>query len=417
MSTKFSGFLSVDEQGRVILPPEVAARLHLQPGQRLPYSEEEGGLRLLPAEDALLRVNIEPTSICNFDCRTCMRNAWDEPPGRMSAAVFERVLAGLAAFSPLPLVFFGGYGEPLVHPQIFEMIARVKALGARVEMITNASLLDDANARRLVASGLDRLWVSIDGASPESYADVRLGEALPRVIENLERLRQMRAEACQPNPRLGIAFVAMKRNIHELPAVIRLGRRLGADRFSISNVLAHTPELSEEVLYGRSYYEIDQSASEWAPRIDLPRMEINDLTGPALAEALRGRASLSIAGQVLRQGANACPFIEKRSLSIRWDGEVSPCLPLMHAHTHYLDRTERKVQAVSFGSLLDRPLDAIWQSEKYIALRERLLAFDFSPCVFCSSCENAESNIEDCFGSPTPTCGGCLWAQGFILCP
>ena len=117
MSNKFSGFLSVDEQGRVILPPEVAARLHLQPGQRLPYSEEEGGLRLLPAEDALLRVNIEPTSICNFDCRTCMRNAWDEPLGRMSAAVFERVLAGLAAFSPLPLVFFGGYGEPLVHPR------------------------------------------------------------------------------------------------------------------------------------------------------------------------------------------------------------------------------------------------------------------------------------------------------------
>ena len=42
-------------------------------------------------------------------------------------------------------------------------------------------------------------------------------------------------------PRLGIAFVAMKRNIADLPEVIRLGQRLGADRYSVSNVLAHTP--------------------------------------------------------------------------------------------------------------------------------------------------------------------------------
>jgi hypothetical protein len=52
-----------------------------------------------------------------------------------------------------------------------------------------------------------------------------------------------------------------------------------------------------------------------------------------------------------------------------------------------------------------------------VALRERLLAFDFAPCTVCNSCDMADENLEDCFGSTAPACGGCLWAQGFIQCP
>ena len=330
---------------------------------------------------------------------------------------FTRVLDGLAAFDPLPLVFFGGFGEPLSHPAILEMLARVAGLGAKTELITNATLLDESMARGLVDAGLERLWVSIDGASPESYADVRLGDSLPLVIENLERLRHIRAQAFTDHPRLGIAFVAMRRNIQELPAVIRLGRRLGADSFSISNVLPHTPAMREEILYSRSFYDMEQPVSPWAPHLQLPRMEINDLTRGPLIEAIQGRVNLSIAGQEITHGSSTCPFLSKGSLSIRWDGEVSPCLPLLHAHTSYLDGTRREVSPVFFGSVNQHSLAEIWHAPDFQALRERLQAFDFSPCVFCNSCEMAEANQEDCFGNTAPACGGCLWAQGFIQCP
>lgn len=52
-----------------------------------------------------------------------------------------------------------------------------------------------------------------------------------------------------------------------------------------------------------------------------------------------------------------------------------------------------------------------------MSLRERVQAFDFSPCTICISCELAESNTEDCFGNRLPACGGYLWAQGFVSCP
>jgi MoaA/NifB/PqqE/SkfB family radical SAM enzyme len=264
---------------------------------------------------------------------------------------------------------------------------------------------------------VQRVWVSLDGATPDSYADVRLGAALPEVITNLRALRAMRGQMSSERPRLGIAFVAMRRNLHDLPNVVRLGKSLGADLFSVTNVYPHTAELREEMLYRQSFYESDLASSEWSPLIALPRMDIDEENLAVIAQALKGRGTASIARQALHLGASTCPFVEKGSVSVRWDGQVSPCLALLHSHQSYLDNHARMSHAYAAGSLKDQPLIEIWNDAGYRALRERLLAFDFSPCAFCNSCEFSESNLEDCFGNVQPACGGCLWAQGFIQCP
>ena len=171
----------------------------------------------------------------------------------MSEETFSRILEGIGQFSPVPGVFFGGYGEPLTHPRILEMVRAVKARGAAAELITNAVLLTDEKISGLIAARLDRLWISIDGSRPEGYADVRLGAALPGVLANLERLVALRRAAGAGLPRLGIAFVAMQRNLAELPEVVRLGSLLGADSLSVTHVLAHTRLLREQVLYGHFF--------------------------------------------------------------------------------------------------------------------------------------------------------------------
>ena len=107
----------------------------------------------------------------------------------------------------------------------------------------------------------------------------------------------------------------------------------------------------------------------------------------------------------------------KRSVSIRWAGAISPGLPLLHAHRSYLDFRPRTNHSFAVANVNDRTLLEAWGDPAYVGLRERLLAFDFAPCTICNSCDMADENLEDCFGSPTPACGGCLWAQGFIQCP
>jgi len=407
----------LDEQGHLVLPAGLAERLGLVDGTAVRVEEHADAVTVRRTSATLARVYVEPTTLCNLVCRTCIRNAWDEPPGRMSAETFDRLLAGVAEVSPRPTVFFGGFGEPFAHPGLLDMVAAAKTAGCPVELITNGTMLDEATLRTLVRIGLDRLWVSIDGATPESYADVRLGDALPQVLESLARLRELRNATATSLPRLGIAFVAMKRNIADLPAVIRLGQHLGADRFSVSNVLPHTPEMREQVLYGRSIDAEDVAPSPWLPEISLPRIDLDEQTLERLLRAESGRGGRSLPGHAREAASNSCPFAEKGSVSVRWDGQISPCLPLLHTHASYLDFRPRTNHAYAVGNVSERGLLEAWRDPDYVALRERLLAFDFAPCTICNSCDMADENLEDCFGSPTPACGGCLWAQGFIRCP
>jgi MoaA/NifB/PqqE/SkfB family radical SAM enzyme len=98
----------------------------------------------------------------------------------MESRTFARIIDGLKDFALPPLIFFGGFGEPLSHPDIIDMVRQAKAIGSRIELITNGTLLTSDMSKGLISAGLDMLWISLDGASPESYADVRLGARLPK---------------------------------------------------------------------------------------------------------------------------------------------------------------------------------------------------------------------------------------------
>lgn len=407
----------VDEQGRLILPAEVAQQHGLHPGARLRIESSPTTFRLHEPVTHLKKVYIEPTNTCNLHCRTCMRNIWDEEPGHMAANTFERILDGLAHLSELPLVFFGGIGEPLAHPDITKMVARVKQLGAKVELITNGTLLTARRSRQLIDAGLDTLWVSIDGARPESYTDIRLGAHLPKVLDNLDGFRRARRPAHRPVPEIGIAFVAMKRNIQDLPAVIKLGQKLGAKKFSVSNVLPYTEELNHEILYQQTLRNITYLQSPWLPALSLPKMDINDETREAFTRALVSGCSVNLAGNSLGGANDVCVFIENGSISIGWDGSVSPCLPLLHTHISYLHGKQRMNRRHLIGNLAEQSLMDIWMDPEYVAYRERVQGFRFAPCTFCGGCDLSQENEEDCIGNEFPACGGCLWAQGVIQCP
>ncbi len=415
--SKPTQWAEVDEQGRLVLPPELAAQFGLQPGARLRVEDENGQVRLHRPLTHLARIYVEPTIYCNLDCITCLRNVWDERLGRMKPATFDRIIEGISAVEPRPLVFFGGIGEPLFHTQLPEMIARAHAAGATTELITNGTLLDDKKARALIEAGLDVIWISLDGATPESYADVRLGAELPHVLENISHLRKIRPGGHHPRPRIGIAFVAMKRNIHDLPAVLNLARRLGASYFKVSNVLPYTDQLRSEILYDRLLNDIAYMPSDWLPHLSLPKIEINDLTAPAVFQAFRSGFNVSLAGHNLGANNDVCNFVESGALAIGWDGSVAPCLPLLHNHTHFLKDYQRFSRRHTVGNINQRSLLDIWNDPTYLAYRERVQSFAFAPCTFCGGCDMIEGNEEDCFGNTFPACGGCLWAQGVIQCP
>ncbi len=409
--------MTVDESGRLVIPPDVASELGLKPGAAVPFELDGDTLRLRRPVTSLARVYVEPTSRRNLDCSTCIRNAWEEQLGDMSANTFQSVMNGIQEFDPLPLVFFGGFGEPLAHPRIGEMVAQAKQLGARVELITNGIMLTEKRSRQLVDAGLDRLWVSLDGATPESYADVRLAEALPKILENLYRFRDYAFAKEGRRTELGVAFVALKRNIADLSALLRLSYQIGANQYIVTNVLPYTTEMCNESLYGLTLGKESLRYSYLSPQINLPRIDWNNATRLPLSNLMRSYENITLEGERLNRSANRCPFIAKGATVVAWDGMVSPCLALMHSYSSYLDERKRKSLRYTLGNIGQHSLKEIWQDTTYVDFRQRVQEFKFSPCTCCGGCDLSEKNEEDCFGNTFPTCGGCLWAQGVIQCP
>jgi MoaA/NifB/PqqE/SkfB family radical SAM enzyme len=417
MKSLSTQWASVDEKGRLIVPDEVSTQFGLQPGAHLRIEMIDNHIRLHRPVTHLAKVYVEPTNRCNLNCRTCIRNNWEVEFGDMSIETFNRIMEDIKNLNPPPLIFFGGLGEPLEHPHILDMVGEAKSIGARVELITNGIKLDIELSRELIKIGLDMLWISIDGASPESYADVRLRATLPDVIDNVIGFKRSRPYKHNTKPDIGIVFVAMKRNIDDLPEILKLGRRLDADRVMVSNILPYTPEMCDETLYERALNDVTYLPSFWVRQLNLPKMEISDLTREPYLKALNSGYNVTLAGNNLGGANDTCTFIESGSVSIGWDGSVSPCPPLMYNHIDYLQRQRRYSHRHVIGNVNEKDLIELWNDPDYVAYRDRVHRFAFAPCTFCGGCDLSETNEADCIGNEFPACGGCLWTQGVITCP
>jgi len=332
---------TVDEAGRLVLPDELIIQFGIKPGDQIRIDEEMHRLSVHRPIRHLAKIYVEPTNYCNLNCRTCIRNNWNVEMGKMSGQTFERILEDAQKIFPPPMVFFGGLGEPLFHRDTVDMVHQMKEIGCRVELITNATLLDDKKTKGLISAGLDTLWVSIDGARPESYADVRLGATLPNVMKNVMHFNRVRPPAHRPIPEIGIVFVAMKRNIADLPEVLAIGRRLRAKRFIVSNLIPHTEEMEKEILYQRTIRNIAYLPSPWLPKLSIPKMDLNDITSDAFIHSLNSGNTITFIGNNLGKANDVCSFVESGSITIGWNGNISPCIPLLYEHTIYLNHYER----------------------------------------------------------------------------
>ena len=404
------------KKGSLDLPSRLAKKLAAAGQDRLEIVENRGALEVRPSLHTLARVYIEPTSRCNLACRTCIRNTWAETPGDMESETFARLLRQLRGFRHLESVMFGGFGEPTAHPRILDMIGKVKALGIRVEMTTNGTLLDDTMLAGLIRNRLDRLWISFDAAEEARFETIRKGARFRAVLESLRRLRSMSGKRHRPIA-LGLAFVVMKRNIDDLKSIEELAQTVGADKVLVSNVLPYSSDMEKEML---CLLTLTTDTFTFAPgkiEMSLPRLDISSLTREALFHLLQGYENLTLMGNKVYAPSQQCRFVQERTTVVRWDGQVSPCMGLLHAHITYLYGNERKISSYGLGDIRRSTLRKIWNSEGYKAFREKVRAFEFSPCHVCGGCTLVDENKEDCFGNTFPVCGACLWAQGVIQCP
>ena len=377
-------------------------------------------------EDQIRKLYVEVSSRCNLACRMCFRHSWvGECFGDLEPAVFARLMDD-PALSGTETVFFGGMGEPLVHPALAEMAALAAARGKKVELVTNGTLLDGEKTRALLDAGVSRVWVSVDELY-ENYGRIQIGSDFGVVLGNLETFNALRRGT---GVRLGMTAVVMRDNIASLRRIRAFAEDFGADDLNLSHIIPNRAEDIGQALWPMCDVAAIKAVTDrigyvWRfEGIDLgteiPMFRFSQRYREMLfpdEESLQEAELFSWKGRPATRRVNWCRFIEEGHCFIRWDGDVSPCMGLLHTADTYLNDHRRRILHHSFGNVRERDLCGIWNSEAYRDFRRRVHEFRYAPCLFCGGCEDLKENRTDCVGSPAPTCGGCLWGQGFAVCP
>ena len=133
--------------------------------------------------------HIEPTTYCNIKCENCINDAVPaERRGHLSINTLKDILKMMPFIRDISLL---GLGEPLMNPEIVDMLGLIKSKGIVCRIATNGILLDKIDMERLLTS-LDQCIISFDAATKEKFEEVRKGADFDRIVRNIKGFVEIR---------------------------------------------------------------------------------------------------------------------------------------------------------------------------------------------------------------------------------
>jgi tungsten cofactor oxidoreducase radical SAM maturase len=338
------------------------------------------------------KVYVELTSRCNLDCSICYRRSWQQQPGDMDKSQLEKLVKELRAFKSQPEVVLGGIGEPTHSPEFLDTVDMLKGLPLTVT--SNGTLLADKRITEAVAQNVNRLVISVDGCD-ETYYRIR-GTSLTNVVDGIKMIKSEGT-----GPEIQLQFVLSVENRDSIWQVIDLAAQLRVQGVIISNLLPQTLEYSKKILYSAQH---NPEMKQFFNRV-------------CNYSFVRG-VTISLPGYELKTDRR-CRFIDGGGVVVNALGDVTPCYRFAHPGREYVFDRPKEVVRHSFGNLSDKTLVEIWNQRDYRRFRYSIYCNLFPSCTDCDlvdGCEIVNTTTWDCEGN-MPTCGDCLWARNFVICP
>ncbi len=321
----------------------------------------------LPTPPAWDWIQVEVTTRCNALCSYCPRTVYGKswPERDLPLEIFRRLLPDLPRARHVHLQ---GWGEPLLHPEFFQMARLARKAGCQVGTTTNGTLLDQELARELVATGIDVVAFSLAGTGPKNDA-LRRGAPLGRVMAGILSLLQARSQARSRVPEIHIAYMLLGSALEELVSLPHILRGLPVGQVVVSTLDCVLDASLEREVVGESTPELLSCLNEMGKRLAAQ--------GTLLHHHLGGK------------GGSSGPCTENvlRAMVVGADGEVTPCvytnLDVPRAR-QFRAGGEKPLERLSFGNLAQRSLRSIWEDQAYQAFRQFLLkGFPLGQCQGC----------------------------------
>jgi radical SAM protein with 4Fe4S-binding SPASM domain len=139
-----------------------------------------------------IRLWVESSSVCNLRCPMCPNRAMAPADKRlMEFDLFRKITDEAREFASD--IYLHHRGEPLLNPALFDMIRYARAAGLKTRFHTNGSLMDEAQAEKLLGARPDLVSISVDGFEQAAYEKIRVGARFETTVENIVRLARLRA--------------------------------------------------------------------------------------------------------------------------------------------------------------------------------------------------------------------------------
>ena len=250
-------------------------------------------------------------------------------------------------------------GEPYLNPKFLEMVKYASGKNIYTSTSTNAHYLDDANAKATVESGLDRLIISIDGTTQESYQSYRIGGDLQKVIDGTKNILKWKKELKSGTPHVIFQFVVFRQNEHEVEEIQKLGKQLGVDEVKIKSAQIYDYENGNDRI--PTNVELSRYKKTESGAFVLKTSPLNPLS--------HGRGEK---GAGVGRGEAGC-WKMWNSCVITWDGKIVPCC---------FDKDAKH----NLGNLNERSFKEIWFNGSYTKFRSALLKSrkEIDICQNCS---------------------------------
>ncbi len=273
-------------------------------------------------------VSIEPTTSCNLRCPECPSGlrSFTRPTGMMDLALFQKIIDQMHHHLMYLTLYF--QGEPYLHPHFFDLV-KIASANVYVATSTNAHYLNPSNAFKTVESGLDKLIISIDGTSQDTYESYRIGGELNKVLEGTKNIVQAKKDLKSKSPKIIFQFLVVAHNEHQIEEAKQL-----AKEYEVDDIVFKTAQIYDY-----------KNGSNLIPQQDkYSRYKLNTQTSEY---------------QIKNKLPNQC-WRMWHSCVLTWDGTIVPCC---------FDKDAKH----ALGSIQDKDFKTIWFSEAYRTFRMKLL--------------------------------------------
>ena len=284
---------------------------------------------------------IELTSRCTTGCVFCPHQALAESwvQGDMPVELYRQHIA--PHLDLFDLVYLQGWGEPMLHPGLWEMLEMARQHGCQTGFTTNGTWLQGDQNERLVETGVDMISVSFAGTAASVHESLRTNSNFEALCRNFEALANLKKQRGRAKPWLELHFLMTRANLNELPGLVELAASLGADEVVATN-LAYAPslELDRMRVFGENPLaedlEVVVQATQAAARLKMPFR----------AYPLKTEVATLV-----------CDADPMNSIYVNYQGDVSGCvymgLTAQDPMPRFYEGVPQPFDRISFGNICD----------------------------------------------------------------